>query len=176
MHFANFLKKCGHHFWLEFYLNFLHFSDVFWLFLTCEYNKQKWWIIEILINHLFAIFKVSRSETFNTKKRPETFETDTCKNGSWDESWDRDQVSTLHHCLLVPCVNWKLSFYPSSMCIFLVFFLRSWSFIRMHVNTQDAWMKCNGWIPYQANTTEHDSRTLKKKIWFGFVDFLWVMS
>jgi len=37
------------------------------------------WIIEILINHFFAIFKVSR---------PETFETETHKHGSRDESRD----------------------------------------------------------------------------------------
>jgi len=62
------------------------------------------WIIEILINHSFAIFKVSRPETSETETRPETFETETRpetfetetetrKNGSRD----RHQVSTLHH-------------------------------------------------------------------------------
>jgi len=39
--------------------------------------------------HFFAIFKVSR---------PVAFETETRKNGSRDESRDRDQVSRLHHC------------------------------------------------------------------------------
>jgi len=46
------------------------------------------WITKILINYFFAIFKVSR---------PETFETETRKNGSRDESRDRVQVSRLHH-------------------------------------------------------------------------------
>jgi len=47
-------------------------------------------IREILINHFFAILKVSR---------PETFETESRKNASRDESQDRDQVSRLHHWL-----------------------------------------------------------------------------
>jgi len=42
---------------------------------------------------LFAIFKVSRLVAFETWTRPETFETETHKNGSRD----RDQVSRLHH-------------------------------------------------------------------------------
>jgi len=60
------------------------------------------WIIEILINHFFAIFKVSRPETFKTETetRPETFETETHKNGSRDKCRDRNQVSRLHHCKL----------------------------------------------------------------------------
>ena len=62
------------------------------------------WVIEILIHYLFAVFKVSRPETFETETetRPETFETETRKNGSRDESRDRDQVSRLHHWLQVP--------------------------------------------------------------------------
>jgi len=55
-------------------------------------------IIEISINQFFAIFKVSRSETFETETTPETFETETRKNVSRDESRNRDQVSRLHHC------------------------------------------------------------------------------
>ena len=51
------------------FLNFWHFSDMFWLFLTCKYNKQKY--VNYLINHFFAIFKVSRPETFETETRPE---------------------------------------------------------------------------------------------------------
>jgi len=35
------LKKCPHRFWLEFFSNFWHFSDVYSLFLTCKCNKQK---------------------------------------------------------------------------------------------------------------------------------------
>jgi len=53
-------------------------------------------ITEILINHFFAIFKISRPETFESETRPETIETETRKNGSRD----RDQVSRLHHWLL----------------------------------------------------------------------------
>jgi len=52
-------------------------------YLQIQKTKNRW-ITQILINHFFAIFKVSR---------PETFETETCKNGSRD----RDQVSRLHH-------------------------------------------------------------------------------
>jgi len=55
-------------------------------YLQIKQTKSRW-IVEILINYFFAIFKVSR---------PETFETETCKN----ESRDRDQVSRLHHCHL----------------------------------------------------------------------------
>ena len=36
-----FLKKCRHYFWLAFFSNFWHFPDIFWLFLSCKYNKQK---------------------------------------------------------------------------------------------------------------------------------------
>jgi len=42
--------------------------------------------LEILINNLFVICKVSRPETFETETRPETFETETRKNGSQDSS------------------------------------------------------------------------------------------
>jgi len=66
--------------------------DMFWLFLTCKYNNKNIWIIEIVLNHFFAIFKVARPETFETK-------TETRKNGSRDEPRDRDQVSRLHHWL-----------------------------------------------------------------------------
>jgi len=63
---------------------------------------------EILIKHLFAIFKVSKPETFETETETtlETFETETKtetrKNWSRDSSRDQDQVSRLHHCL--PCI------------------------------------------------------------------------
>jgi len=39
-----------------------------------------------------------RPKSFETVTRPETFETETPKNGSRDASRDRDQVSRLHHC------------------------------------------------------------------------------
>ena len=77
---------------------FVHFAEIFFLmsllltwiffkFLACfrrvlivSYlqiqQTKNCWIIEILINHFFAIFKVSR---------PETFQTETRKNGSRDQ-------------------------------------------------------------------------------------------
>ena len=66
---GNFVKKRRHHFWLHFFSNFWHFSDVFGLFFTCKYNKKNRWMTEILIKHFFAIFKVSKPETFETKTR-----------------------------------------------------------------------------------------------------------
>jgi len=72
-------------------------------------------MIEILQNHFFAIFKVSRPAAFQTEMRPKTFETETRKNGSRDESRavvtlkiynpDLDRLhgthfSTLGHCCL----------------------------------------------------------------------------
>jgi len=73
--------------------NFWHFSDMFWLFLTCKYNKHK--IVElykILINHFFC--NIQRLETWNLRDRDETWtfktETENRRNGSRDEtkSWD----------------------------------------------------------------------------------------
>ena len=73
--------------------NFFQISGIFrlvWVvfYLQIQQTKNRW-ITEILINHFFAIFKVSRSETFETETR---------KNGSRDESRDQDEVSRLHHC------------------------------------------------------------------------------
>ena len=88
------------------------FRRVLLVFLPENTTKNRW-IIKILINHFFSIFKVSRPETFETETRPETFETETRpetfetetrKNGSRDESQDRDQVSRLHH----PCTEEEL--------------------------------------------------------------------
>jgi len=49
------------------------------------------------MKNLFAIFKVSRPETFETETetRPETFETETetCKNGSQDETETKSRDS-----------------------------------------------------------------------------------
>jgi len=57
-----------------------------------------------------------RTKCFETESetRPETFETETSKNGSRDESRDRDQVSRLHH--------W-LSFLLKQNCIGIDYFL-----------------------------------------------------
>ena len=80
-------------------LNFFEFLAFFRRVLVVSYlqtqQTKNLWIIEILINHIFAIFKVSRPEAFETKMRPETFETETRKNGSRDSS--RDLVSRLYH-------------------------------------------------------------------------------
>jgi len=80
----NSFKKCCHHFWLEFFSNFWRFPTCFGCFLPANTTNKNRWIIEILINHFFAIFKVSR---------PENFDTATRKNGSRD----RHQVPRLHH-------------------------------------------------------------------------------
>jgi len=83
-------------------LYFLNFLAFFQLVLVVSYQKiqqtKNRWIVEILLNNFFAIFKVSRLVAFETESRPENFETETRKNGSRDESRDRDQVSRLHHC------------------------------------------------------------------------------
>ena len=77
--------------------NFFKFLAFFRHVLVVSYlqiqQTKNLWIIEILINHFFAIIKVSRPETFETKTRRETFETETetRKNGSRDESRDQDQ-------------------------------------------------------------------------------------
>jgi len=95
-HFAEFNQKCRHHFWLEFFFISGIFPTCFGCFLPANTTNKNRWILEILVNHFFAIFKVSRPGTFETKteSRPETFETETRKNGSRD----RDQVSRLHNC------------------------------------------------------------------------------
>ena len=78
----NYFSICHHHFWLKFFSNFCNFYDIFWLFITCKYNNQKnHWIIEILLNHFFAILKVSKPVAFKTKTRPETFKIETRKMG-----------------------------------------------------------------------------------------------
>ena len=86
--FTEIFKKCRHHFWLHFF-NFLAFfrSALVVSYLQIQQTKNHW-SMKILINHFFAIFKVSRPETFEAETRPETFETETRKNGSRDESRD----------------------------------------------------------------------------------------
>ena len=54
-------------------------------YLQIQQTKNRW-IIEISINHFFAIFKVSRPETFESETRPDTFETETRENGSRDST------------------------------------------------------------------------------------------
>jgi len=61
--------------------------------------------MEILINHFFAILKVSRPEIFETRK-----------NESRDSSRDRDQVLRLHH--------WQR--WSESLFLLLLLFLRKW--------------------------------------------------
>ena len=73
---------------------FWHFSDMFWLFLTCKYSKQKY-----LNYRNFAkpfICNIRSLETWNlqdrelqpSRPRTVTFETETRKNGSRDASRD----------------------------------------------------------------------------------------
>jgi len=67
--------------------NFFKFLACFRRVLVVSYMQirqtKNRWIMEILINHFFAIFKVSRPETFET-------ETETRKNGS------RDSITVCH--------------------------------------------------------------------------------
>ena len=85
------------------FFKFHKFLACFGCFLPANTTNKNIWITEILINHFFATFKVSR---------PETFETETRKNGSRDESRDScrdlDQVSRLHHWYCNPSkYRWK---------------------------------------------------------------------
>ena len=90
---------------VEFVSNFSHYSDLFSLFLTCKYNREKThWITDIFLSHILAIFSLKtiglwpRPVAFET--RPETCETETRKIGPREDSWewDRDHVSKFHHC------------------------------------------------------------------------------
>ena len=83
------------------------FRPVFVVSYLQKQQTKNRWNIEILLNHFFAIFKLARPAAFETQTetRPKTFETKTRKNGTRDESRDRDQVSRLHHCLLVALVR-----------------------------------------------------------------------
>ena len=82
-------SSCGRPcFWLEFFQISGIFPTCFGCFLLGNTTNENIWIIEILINHFFAIFKVSR---------PETFETETRKNGSRDVSRDRLETPSLQN-------------------------------------------------------------------------------
>ena len=80
-------------------LNFFQISGIFPMcfgcFLPANATNKNRWIIQILINHFFAIFKVSRSETFETET-----ETETRKNGSRDEFSGIFSRSTTSHSLV----------------------------------------------------------------------------
>jgi len=89
---------------LNFFSNFWQFFYLLWSFLTCRYSRRKArWITEILLCHIVAVLKVSNNrlvtETCSLRDRDETetFETETHKNGSRDESRAWDQVPRLHH-------------------------------------------------------------------------------
>jgi len=43
--YRNLFLKSRHHFSVDFFSNFWHFSDLFWLFLICKHDKQK--IVEL---------------------------------------------------------------------------------------------------------------------------------
>ena len=71
-------------------MKFFQSSDIFPTRFGCflpanTTNKKIFELYKVLINYLFAVFKVSRPKTFET--RPETFETETRKHGSRD--WDQ---------------------------------------------------------------------------------------
>jgi len=104
-------------------LNFFKFLELFELVLVISYlqiqQTKNRWIIKILLNHFFPIFKVSTPEAFDTRTetRSETFETETQKNGSRDKfpEPDRDQVLRFHHWYLYYelRVCWKNAFIQS---------------------------------------------------------------
>ena len=106
MHFAKFFWKTSLSLLRWFFFKFLTFFRrvLYVSYLKIQQTKNRW-IIEILINHFFAMVKASRPKTFETETetRPEIFETETetRKDGSRDQSRDRDQVSRLHHWFLV---------------------------------------------------------------------------
>jgi len=104
VHFAQ-LKKYRHHFYVEYFQISGIFPTSFGCFLPENTTNKCCWIIEILLYHFFAIFKVSRPAAFETKTRPETFETENRKSGSRD----RDQVSRLHHWWLFIYAVWFYS-------------------------------------------------------------------
>jgi len=82
-------------------LFFFKFLAFFWCGLVVSYlqieQTKKRWITEILINHFFAIFKVSRPETFETETRPETFETRLAKMGL---NSSRDSITGNHNTIV----------------------------------------------------------------------------
>jgi len=66
-----------------------------------------------LLNYInFTILFLCNSQSIETKL--ETFETETSKNGSRDESRDRNQVSRLHHWWLHICISVLQQSYPVS--------------------------------------------------------------
>ena len=61
VHFVKNFKNNYHRFKVEFFSNFWHFFDVFWLFVTCKYNREKTcWFTKVLQSHILAILTVSR--------------------------------------------------------------------------------------------------------------------
>ena len=94
-------------------LNFFQISGIFPNCFGCflpanTTNKQ-------LLNYInFTVPFLCNSQSietcsFETETRPETFETESRKNGSRDESRDRNQVSRLHHWQLFTYAVWFYS-------------------------------------------------------------------
>jgi len=100
--------------------NFWHFPTCFGCFLPAN-NKKRFWIIENLLYHFFAIFKISTPVAFGIETRPEIFETETCKNGSPSletETKSRDSITDvwlliyavwfyINHTLYPTTLRWK---------------------------------------------------------------------
>jgi len=79
--FAEIFFKCRHHFQVDFFQISVIFPSCFGCFLSANTINKKSLNYRILLNHFFAIFKVSRPVAF-------------------DSSRDQFQVSRLHHCCL----------------------------------------------------------------------------
>jgi len=88
-------------------------------------------IIEILLYHFLATFKVSRPVVFETEMRPETFETETCKNGSRDASQDSITTKCIKmtpsfiNSLLSATQMFKMEQISTLFCSYILFILDS---------------------------------------------------
>jgi len=89
--FRIFKKTYRRHFYVKFFQISGIFPSCFGCFIPANTTNKNRSIIEILLYHFFAIFKVSRPVAVETETRPETFETETRKNWSRYSSRDGDQ-------------------------------------------------------------------------------------
>ena len=143
-------------------MDFKHFSYLLLLFVTCRCSRKKTrWITEFFLSHCsFQSLKaISQSvcyrdlQRFETDTTPDTFMTETRKNGSRDESWDRDQVPKLHHCRL-----------------YSIWALHNNSERNLDLDTVWFWdlhciLKQNFWIGFDKHKSPHIWKILKVKIW-----------
>jgi len=99
-----FFKKHRHHFWLEFFSNFWHFSDVFWCCLTCvvlpaNTANKKSLNYRNFNNPFFC--NIQSLETWNLRDRDETWNLrDRCPDSQKCEIWLRLRVQKMHRILL----------------------------------------------------------------------------